>query len=111
MCIYVGKYAYIHKKIWSGFLLQGITGNILRDELWKAAMSCTTFEYYECMNAIRSESEEAFKWLDAIGKEKWSRAWFSTRSKCDLMVNNITESFNQYIKSAGEKPVITMLEN
>lgn len=40
----------------------------------------------------------------------WARSYFSTIAKCDMVSNNISESFNQYIKDARDKPIITMIE-
>src|SRR3954467_8750924 len=85
-------------------------GDYLMKMLWNASMSFTQFEFAQYMELIREESEDAYKWLAAIGPEKWSRSAFSTTSKCDLVVNNVSESFNKYIRQAREKPVITMLE-
>ena len=40
----------------------------------------------------------------------WSRAWFHTYSKSDLLVNNLSECFNTYIMKAWDKPIVTMFE-
>ncbi|KAL7182941.1 hypothetical protein ACSBR1_041595 [Camellia fascicularis] len=38
------------------------------------------------------------------------RSYFSTRSKCDIQVNNLSGSFNKYILPARDKPIISMME-
>lgn len=40
----------------------------------------------------------------------WFRSGFSSKLKCDLVIDNVPESFNKYLRQAKEKPVITMLE-
>ncbi|GAA0154999.1 hypothetical protein LIER_12829 [Lithospermum erythrorhizon] len=39
----------------------------------------------------------------------WSRAFFSTTPKCDVLLNNMCEVFNSFILDAKDKPVITMM--
>ena len=73
-------------------------------------MCYTQFEFCRYMEELKEENEKAYNWLTAIDKDKWARSAFSSRSKCDLVVNNVSESFNKYIRLAREKPVITMLE-
>ncbi|RYR11104.1 hypothetical protein Ahy_B05g079590 [Arachis hypogaea] len=41
----------------------------------------------------------------------WSRSRFSFYSKCDSLVNNMSESFNVVIVEAREKLIVTMLED
>jgi hypothetical protein len=41
----------------------------------------------------------------------WCRAYFSTRCKCDVVDNNMAETFNAWILEARQKPIISMLED
>jgi hypothetical protein len=36
---------------------------------------------------------DAHDYLAKIDPSTWSRAWFATDSKCDLLQNNITHTF------------------
>lgn len=38
----------------------------------------------------------------------WSRHVFTTRVKCDILQNNIAETFNSFVMEARGKPIITM---
>ena len=49
-------------------------------------------------------------WMKRENHACWARSHFSTRAKCDILVNNMSESFNSYIMEARDKPIITMLE-
>jgi len=40
----------------------------------------------------------------------WVRAFFSTYSKYDILLNNSCEVFNKYILDAREMPILSMLE-
>ena len=64
------------------------------------------------MEALRKYDENAHKWLlDNTSPCHWSRSYFRTSSKCDILLNNLSESFNYVILEAREKPIIGMLEN
>ncbi|XP_019260866.1 PREDICTED: uncharacterized protein LOC109238840 [Nicotiana attenuata] len=43
-------------------------------------------------------------------KETWCRAYFKDHSKCDVVENNMCETFNSWILAARHKSIITMLE-
>ncbi|XP_028055286.1 uncharacterized protein LOC114259467 [Camellia sinensis] len=50
------------------------------------------------------------KWLRETDPVLWARSHFSPRSKCDILVNNLSGSFNSYILEARELPIISMFE-
>ena len=52
----------------------------------------------------------AYNWIKKLDPALWARSHFSTQSKCDILVNNLNESFNGYILEARDKPIITMVE-
>ncbi|KAI8566916.1 hypothetical protein RHMOL_Rhmol02G0079600 [Rhododendron molle] len=85
-------------------------GKDLKDLLWAAARSYTVQEWDDHMQQIKAINKEAFEWLMKVPANLWSRSMFSTRPKSDMLANNISESFNQYIKGARDKPIITMME-
>lgn len=77
--------------------------------LWSTATAYVKeFIYY--MEKIEEENPEAYLYHHEIGPDLWSRSHFSSTSTCDLLCNNISESFNKFIKEAWVKPVVTMLE-
>src|SRR4051812_11479923 len=43
------------------------------------------------------------------GKGKWCKHAFPFFSKCDVLMNNLSESFNTTILLQRDKPIITML--
>ena len=88
-------------------------GKELKDAMWKAATSCTVKEWELHMKKIHDmdpEKHEAYNWLNKLNPSLWTKSHFSTRSKCDILVNNLSKSFNGYILEARDKPIITMVE-
>ena len=79
-------------------LLKGLE---LKKLLWKAATAYTLVGWEDAMKELEEKSLEAHKWLIEVGKVQgeepdkvWSRPHFSTEPKCDLLCNNICESWN-----------------
>ncbi|XP_010694334.3 uncharacterized protein LOC104907145 [Beta vulgaris subsp. vulgaris] len=62
------------------------------------------------MAAIKFLSQDAYNYLAAIPPKYWARHAFLTRSKSNLLLNNLCETFNSVIKEARDKPIITCLE-
>ncbi|RYR67957.1 hypothetical protein Ahy_A03g014430 [Arachis hypogaea] len=63
------------------------------------------------IKSLRAANEGAFRHLNAIPPRFWSRSKFTFLSKCDSLVNNMSESFNAVLIEAREKPIVTMLED
>ncbi|XP_071924837.1 uncharacterized protein [Coffea arabica] len=63
------------------------------------------------MDALKECDHNAHKWLvDNTNPTQWSRSHFRETTKCDILLNNLCESFNSVILEAREKPVLGMLE-
>jgi hypothetical protein len=85
-------------------------GTLLRD-LMMAAAKCTYFEAWEeKMAQIKAEKQEAYEWLMNIPTNKWCKHAFPFYSRCDVLMNNLSESFNATILLQRGKPIITMFE-
>ncbi|XP_038707212.1 uncharacterized protein LOC120002516 [Tripterygium wilfordii] len=59
---------------------------------------------------MKTLSEPAWKWLDDRADKLWSRAKIRTTCKNDMLLNNISESYNGSILKHRGKPIITFLE-
>nr|XP_016444483.1 PREDICTED: uncharacterized protein LOC107769754 [Nicotiana tabacum] len=82
--------------------------------LWWAAWS--TFEedfkdQLRNMAQVDKDGKEAVEHLMKYPPESWSRAYFDTVCKNYSVDNNLTVSFNSWIKEARFKPIIKMLED
>ena len=82
----------------------------LKDKLWVGAVTYTEAEFYKEINELKLISQDAYNYLSKIDPSLWSRAWFNTFSKCDLLVNNLYKCFNAYILKAHDLLIISMLE-
>ena len=83
---------------------------MLRTLFWKAARTYTNWEFKETMRQIKQDVH-AFEWLDKIPLYMWSRHAFDPRVKLDHITNNITESFNQWVRTLRGKPILTLVES
>ncbi|KAL8462334.1 hypothetical protein ACS0TY_032585 [Phlomoides rotata] len=62
------------------------------------------------MGELKELNEEAWEWFNDKPGKQWSKAFFSEKSKCDMLLNNVCESFNSAILQARGMAIITMLE-
>ncbi|XP_019264849.1 PREDICTED: uncharacterized protein LOC109242450 [Nicotiana attenuata] len=82
--------------------------------LWWAA--CSTYEedfkdQIKNMSQVDDDGKEAVKDLLKYPPKCWSRAFFDSVCKNQVVDNNLTESFNAWILQARNKPIIKMLED
>ncbi|KAI8568527.1 hypothetical protein RHMOL_Rhmol02G0207700 [Rhododendron molle] len=85
-------------------------GKELKDAMWRAASAGTIWEHEAYMLKIEKMDKAAHLWLKKIPAEQWARSYFKTNTKCDILVNNLSESFNSYVLEARDKPIVSMLE-
>lgn len=98
------------RHIHSNMRVAGFTSNPVKDSLWKAARACTVNSFRAALLELRTVDEGAFVWLADKHPSEWSRSHFTTTPHCDILVNNISESFNAMILEARENPVINCFE-
>ncbi|XP_016676269.1 uncharacterized protein [Gossypium hirsutum] len=78
--------------------------------LWKAARASTTREFDDTMDELRKTNQHDYNWLKKKNPTHWSRSHFSVKSHSDMLVDNLSESFNKVILEARGKPILTMME-
>ncbi|XP_062099818.1 uncharacterized protein LOC133805665 [Humulus lupulus] len=78
--------------------------------LWAAANTTTQAEFARAMQEVKDVSDGAYNWLTGKNPTEWSKSHISEYPKCDILVNNLCESFNEAILDARDKPIITLLE-
>lgn len=89
---------------------QSFKGKELKDMLWNAARASYVAQLEICLQRIEDRSLEARQWLRGRPSAHWSRACFSEKAQCDMLLNNLCECFNKYILDARDKGIITMFE-
>ncbi|KAH7854285.1 hypothetical protein Vadar_012096 [Vaccinium darrowii] len=90
---------------------QDFKGLVLKDILWKAATTTTLQSFTRAMKEMKDTDLGAYNWLSERPPVHWSRSHFSSYSKCDILLNNLCESFNSSILRARDQPIISMLES
>lgn len=85
-------------------------GKALKDLIWKAAKASYPQLWEKTMREIRTINPEAHTYLIKNSPRFWSKSYFTYNSKCDVLVNNMSETFNSVILGPREKPIITMFE-
>ncbi|KAL3509677.1 hypothetical protein ACH5RR_029078 [Cinchona calisaya] len=87
-------------------------GDSLKARVWACARSTYRKRFDNEMESLKQYDEEAHKWLtENTSPYHWSRSHFRTIPNCDILLNNLCESFNSVILEAREKPILGMLEN
>ena len=78
--------------------------------MWDAAGASTIKSFEAHMLKIKEVDEGAYDWMIKQEPKTWARCFFSPHAKCDAIHNNISESFNSYIKQGRDMPILSMLE-
>ena len=83
----------------------------LKELLWQASKATYVQDFEWAMQQIKDTDEATFQWLSDRPASFWSRAYFPTMGcYCDVVHNNMCESFNGKIVPARNKPLLPMLE-
>ncbi|KAG5627316.1 hypothetical protein H5410_012534 [Solanum commersonii] len=80
-------------------------GKALKDLVWNVARASNKMIFQKCMEALDQEDKAAREWFNNPERpfQSWTRALFRTNTKCDMLLNNLCESFNRYILDARDK--------
>ncbi|KAK2434921.1 hypothetical protein QL285_020024 [Trifolium repens] len=85
-------------------------GTLIRD-LMMGDAKATYFQAWEAkMNELKAIDKKAWDWLMAVDTKTWCKHAFSFYSKCDVLMNNLSESFNATILVGRDKPILTLCE-
>lgn len=104
------EHRFCVRHLHANFKAKGYKGKAFKDELWAAARASNPTVFDKHMTTIKSMDAGAYTYLSGINPASWSRHAFGTHSKSDMLVNNLAESFNAWIKDARDKPLLTMME-
>ena len=85
-------------------------GLLLKQQLWACARATTVEEFKRKMAELKATKAEAFEWLSQKAPSEWTKSHFRTYAQCDMLLNNLCESFNSAIVEGRDKPIITLLE-
>ncbi|XP_021717626.1 uncharacterized protein LOC110685404 [Chenopodium quinoa] len=103
------KTRFCCRHIWANFKLE-FPGQIYKESFRKVARSSTKHQFDKPMQEIRKLSGDAFQYLSEIPVCHWSRHGFSHRAKLGMLLNNCCESFNNVLREARTKPILSLME-
>lgn len=75
-------------------------GLLLKQMLWACARATTLVKFKRKLNELKDVDEKAYKWLLKKTPTEWSKSHFRESVKCDMLLNNLCESFNVTILHA-----------
>ncbi|CAN6715927.1 unnamed protein product [Malus baccata var. baccata] len=79
--------------------------------LYGWVVSKTTVPHFKkAMEDVKKLDEKTYKWLVKKHSTQWTKSHIETYLKCDMLLNNLCESFNAVILVPMQKPIITMLQ-
>ncbi|XP_058725696.1 uncharacterized protein LOC131596990 [Vicia villosa] len=85
-------------------------GALIRDLMMGAAKATYHQAFLQKMTALKAVDPQAWEWLMGVHTKSWCKHAFSYYPRCDVLMNNISESFNATILCARDKPILTMCE-
>ncbi|XP_062089420.1 uncharacterized protein LOC133795950 [Humulus lupulus] len=85
-------------------------GLLLKQLLRAAACSTTLPQFDKAMKELKNVNEGAYNSLSDKTPSEWTKSHMSEYPKCDMLLNNLCESFNAAIIDARDKPIIMLLE-
>ena len=73
-------------------------GDIFATHMWPAAKAYTIEKSEYHLREVKEAAPAAIAFLEKNHKHLWCRSKFSELTKCEYVNNNISESFNSWIK-------------
>jgi hypothetical protein len=86
-------------------------GRALIGDLMMGAAKATYIQAWEHkMDELKKVDIKAWEWLMKVPTKLWCKHAFNHYSKCDVLMNNLSESFNATILVARDKHILTLCE-
>ncbi|KAK2450797.1 hypothetical protein QL285_009897 [Trifolium repens] len=85
-------------------------GAMIRDLMMGAAKATCVQAWEQKMEELKKIDKQAWEWLVKVPTKYWCKHAFGFYSKCDVLMNNFSESFNATILVARDKPILTLCE-
>lgn len=101
------EHRFYARYLYSNFQMH-FKGENLKNQLWACARSSNIVQWNQDMDMMRELNPDAHKWLEEMPPQTWVRTFFSTYPKCDMLLNNTCEVFNNL--DAREVHVLSMLQ-
>ncbi|RDX90510.1 hypothetical protein CR513_27615, partial [Mucuna pruriens] len=114
-CVWISYQQKCLMKLYSEFNIDFVS-NIymptIRRDLVK--INSKRLDYEHCkgnlFSCLGEKNEICYDKMTALNQKIWTRSHFSTYCKSDMLMYNISKSFNGRILKARDKPNLTMIE-
>ena len=83
----------------------------LKELFWKSTRSYCEADYLQAIEEMRGINPDAVEALLKQNPNWFNRCYLNTHTKCDVIVNNMAETFNGFIINARSQHIIHMLED
>ncbi|RYR21806.1 hypothetical protein Ahy_B03g067121 isoform A [Arachis hypogaea] len=83
---------------------------VLRDLILSTVKATYVEEWNRKMDRLKEVNKECYDKLAALDPKVWTKSHFTPYAKSDMLMNNISETFNGQILEARDKPILTMFE-
>ncbi|XP_031116649.1 uncharacterized protein LOC116020307 [Ipomoea triloba] len=84
---------------------------LLIHKLWAICRATTVPKYLTKMEELRKLNPKATDWVSAREPHHYCRAFFSSFPNCDILLNNLCESWDSSILQFRDNGIMTMSEN
>ena len=95
------------RHLWKNFK-KHYSDDLFNYNMWPAAKACTIEKFNYHMGRIQEKCPEAIAYLNLNHPYLWSRSKFSDHSKVDYINNNLSESFNNWVKNVKDLQIVEM---
>ncbi|KAH9778241.1 SWIM-type domain-containing protein [Citrus sinensis] len=72
--------------------------------------SSSAADFHSHMEELKNITPDGYEWLMKIPIACWAKHLFSPHTKCSHVINNMTESFNNWINNYRSLPIVRMFE-
>ncbi|KAL4379129.1 hypothetical protein GQ457_02G013030 [Hibiscus cannabinus] len=110
MCLPYVEHRYCARHMYANWK-KDHKGGDLQLLFWNCCKATTQPLFQKHADKIGKLKSKAYADLMVRDPSHWSKAFFSTRSKCDAIDNNFSEAFNYAIIGARFKSIISMFED
>lgn len=82
---------------------------MLKQMLWNCARATTIANFNRRMLELKEDDVKAHEWLLKKDLREWSKSHFRVNVKCDILLNNLCESFNSVIMPQETRQLLPFL--
>ncbi|KAL0373872.1 UNVERIFIED_CONTAM: hypothetical protein Sradi_3302900 [Sesamum radiatum] len=97
------------RHIYANFRQQFVS-MMLKKYFWQAARSYTVSGFNFAMFKLKEPKPATYEWLKNIPVHMWARHAFDVRLKNDHDINNLSESFNNWVGDLRSKSILSLVD-